>query len=163
MALNKNIRVIAFIFTIIWMIVIFAFSAQDAETSTATSTSVSYRMVAATDRVFGLELSEEKIMQVAMTIENAVRKAAHMIEYGILALFIAIAMDIANKGMIYKSLSFLICILYAMSDEIHQLFVPGRFGSVRDVVIDSVGALIAILIYLRLFTLCSSRFRKNRK
>lgn len=39
-----------------------------------------------------------------------------------------------------------ICILYAISDEFHQLFVPGRGGQIRDVLIDSTGAIVGVAI-----------------
>lgn len=39
------------------------------------------------------------------------------------------------------------CIVYAVSDEIHQLFVPGRGAQVKDVMIDSTGAFAGIIIY----------------
>lgn len=38
-----------------------------------------------------------------------------------------------------------ICILYAISDEIHQMFVPGRGAQGRDIVIDSVGSVVGII------------------
>lgn len=41
----------------------------------------------------------------------------------------------------------IISILYAISDEIHQLFVPGRFSTIKDILIDLIGILLAILIY----------------
>ena len=37
---------------------------------------------------------------------------------------------------------------YAISDEVHQLFVPGRAGQVRDVLIDSAGSLLGIIIIM---------------
>jgi len=40
-----------------------------------------------------------------------------------------------------------ICVLYAVSDEVHQLFVPGRGRQVRDVLIDSAGAIVGIGLY----------------
>lgn len=39
-------------------------------------------------------------------------------------------------------LTILICILYAISDEVYQLFVPGRGGQVSDVILDIVGAIV---------------------
>lgn len=39
-----------------------------------------------------------------------------------------------------------ICSLYAMTDEIHQLYVPGRSGEVRDILIDSIAAVIGVLV-----------------
>lgn len=54
-----------------------------------------------------------------------------------------------NRVHSYKGilLALLICILYAISDEIHQIFVPGRSGEIRDVVIDSSGSSTGILVY----------------
>jgi len=43
-------------------------------------------------------------------------------------------------------LALLICILYAVSDEVHQLFIPGRGGQFKDVIIDSAGVLVEIII-----------------
>ena len=43
-------------------------------------------------------------------------------------------------------LSFLFSVIYASSDEFHQIFVPGRDGNIIDVLIDSSGALVGILI-----------------
>ena len=50
----------------------------------------------------------------------------------------------------YRSivLVLLICVLYAISDEVHQLFVPDRGGEVKDIIIDSVGATVGIGVYL---------------
>ncbi|WP_243096886.1 VanZ family protein [Thermohalobacter berrensis] len=48
------------------------------------------------------------------------------------------------KGFIF---SFVFCILYAISDEVHQLFVPGRDAQITDVMIDSAGAFIGIGMY----------------
>lgn len=80
------------------------------------------------------------------TLSFIVRKCAHMTEYAILAF------------LLYKSLihiqdplikSFFFTFLYACTDEFHQLFIPGRSGQIRDVLIDSTGALIMIfIIYL---------------
>lgn len=42
----------------------------------------------------------------------------------------------------------LICVLYAISDEVHQKFIPGRSGEVRDVIIDTAGASVGISVYL---------------
>jgi VanZ family protein len=50
----------------------------------------------------------------------------------------------------YKSiaLTVAVCVIYATSDEIHQLFVPGRGGQVKDVIIDNAGVIAGIGIYL---------------
>ena len=42
--------------------------------------------------------------------------------------------------------SIIVCALYAASDELHQLFISGRSGEIRDVVIDSIAASIGIVL-----------------
>ena len=59
-------------------------------------------------------------------------------------------------------LAFLICVIYAISDEIHQLFVPGRAGQVRDVLIDSAGSLLGIIIVMA-FVKILIKFNKKHK
>ncbi len=50
----------------------------------------------------------------------------------------------------YKGIAFalLVCVLYAISDEVHQMFVPGRGPGIKDVLIDSVGATVGIGMYM---------------
>jgi VanZ family protein len=54
-----------------------------------------------------------------------------------------------QKGYRKVVLSLIICILYSISDEIHQTFVPGRGGNIIDVLIDSTGSFIGIGLYLK--------------
>jgi VanZ family protein len=74
------------------------------------------------------------------------RKAAHMVEYGILARLLARAFAGSTSWSRKKifAVSLALAILYAASDEAHQLFVPGRHGTPRDVLIDSAGAWLAL-------------------
>ncbi len=55
------------------------------------------------------------------------------------------------KGYKAFVFSLIFCILYAITDEIHQLFVPGRGTEVTDVLIDGIGALIGIGLYKFIF------------
>jgi VanZ family protein len=43
--------------------------------------------------------------------------------------------------------SFILCFLYACSDEIHQLYVPGRSGNIKDVFVDSIGISLVLVVY----------------
>ena len=92
-----------------------------------------------------------------------VRKAAHVSEYAVLTVLVwrlvnsyRCALDATNVWP-NISLTLLIVVLYAASDEFHQLFVPSREASVRDVLIDSFGAILA-LILIRL----AARWREQR-
>lgn len=60
-------------------------------------------------------------------------KTLHVIEYGILFL-------LSKRAMRNGMAAFLLTMIYAMTDEIHQIFVPTREGRLRDVIIDAFGA-----------------------
>lgn len=87
-----------------------------------------------------------------LNIENArllsliIRKLAHFTEYLILGF---LTINMLNKNDISKKylLSILICIIYATSDEIHQIFVPGRACQIRDILIDSIGSITGVYLY----------------
>jgi len=68
------------------------------------------------------------------------RKLAHAAEYAVLGALLLRAT--ARPG-----LAFVLGTLYAVSDEVHQSFVPGRMGSVLDVALDTVGVAIGIVLW----------------
>ena len=63
----------------------------------------------------------------------------HVIEYMILSLLLYRALKISSKNP--QTLAILITILYAITDELHQYFVPGRIPSIFDVSVDTFGAI----------------------
>ncbi len=95
-------------------------------------------------------LEEQKIVNI---MSYPIRKLAHFTIYLILGILVYLTAKVLNPS--YNRLflsSLLICIIYACSDEFHQLFIIGRSGELKDVLIDSLGSLIGIY-------LCN--FRKN--
>jgi len=76
------------------------------------------------------------------------RKIAHMVEYGILAWLMhrALRGTFAWDGKRLWRWSLILTITYALSDEFHQHFIPGRVGSPIDVLIDVIGAMAARVI-----------------
>ena len=76
------------------------------------------------------------------------KKSAHIFVYLILYLLIfkAVSQTVAEKHKkIILILPILICFGYSVSDELHQSFVPGRFGTFRDIGFDMLGVTIAFL------------------
>jgi len=71
-------------------------------------------------------------------IHGLIRKSAHFTNYGIL-FWLLIRGPMAGRP--YTALG--LCVLYAMLDEGHQIFVPGRTASLYDVALDSSGALFS--------------------
>jgi len=78
-------------------------------------------------------------------LDFIVKKTAHVVEYAILYWLTFRAFS--EKGKIiqkkYFLIPFLLCFIYAMSDEWHQTFVAGREGTLRDVGFDTIGALFS--------------------
>lgn len=144
--MNYNIRRIIFlIIAVTWMIVIFTFSAKPGDESEDQSIKVG--MTVCHIFVHGFDnLEEYEQTAMAKKIDYPVRKTAHATEYAVLAGFV---LGAVTTGFIrWKNVLTAVCIavLYAATDEFHQLFVPGRSGRITDVLIDGCGALIGTLI-----------------
>ncbi|MCM1049184.1 MAG: VanZ family protein [Clostridiales bacterium] len=134
-------RIFAGVLAIMWMCMIFAFSAQESEESGEVSGAFSQHIVGSVDRFFHINLDDEELRRIAETIETPIRKAAHMTEYAVLAVLLYIWLGKWQAAVILAA-------LYAASDEIHQLFVPGRAGRLGDVIIDSAGAFLGVFIFM---------------
>lgn len=158
-------RYLAGILALVWMCIIFAFSAQTKEESSAVSESLSYRMVSSTGHFFHWNLDEEQMREIANTIEYFVRKGAHMTEFAILSVLLFLWLGLWEMTLLRRGMTaFLATAFYAASDEFHQLFVPGRSGRVSDVLIDSSGALLGVIFFILLCKLIQIiRRRRSRK
>ncbi|MBT8361469.1 MAG: VanZ family protein [Deltaproteobacteria bacterium] len=78
-------------------------------------------------------------------------KIAHMIVYGVLAAAViaSFAPDIRkSKSTIVVGLAFIVSLLYGVSDEFHQSFIPGRFSSGADILADAAGAGLICVTWL---------------
>lgn len=132
------------ILTLVWMIVIFSFSAKTADASSQDSLFIGEtigRLVIADFEDWDAKKKEN----FAKSIEYPIRKGAHMTEYAVLGILVFFSWNSLKYGIKRTALySWMITVLYAASDEVHQLFVPGRSGQVTDVLIDSVGAAIGV-------------------
>lgn len=150
---------ISILLVIIWMGIIFYFSNQEASVSTTQSDKVInlVNVMAKNNGSFKVILLKFYKLKGASFV---IRKSAHMFSYFILSI-LSFIMVYTHKGNINLSIkySFVISILYAISDEIHQLFIPGRSGMVQDVFIDGIGAVIGIILITVIFKLSI----KNKK
>lgn len=126
---------------------IFSLSSQNAGESSETSGN----LIASFAEIFypGFdELTEEEQAQVIGSFQFIARKTAHFSIYGVLG-FLSFLTFISYRRLrliLRLSLSAAVCLIYAVSDEIHQFFVPGRSCELRDVCIDFCGALLAITV-----------------
>ncbi len=155
----RKIRIIAFAASAALAIAIFCFSAQSSNESSDTSGAV-IRFIC---RLFYPDfelLSAEKSLKIVENLSFFVRKAAHFSIYFALgaSTFCGFFTFFRLKLYLRVVFAFAVCVLYSVSDEIHQYFVPGRSCEFRDVCIDSSGALLAFL-----FGLCFYKIYKSRR
>jgi VanZ family protein len=146
----KTIKLYKLLLVCLWLVVIFLFSSQVA----TESSELSGRIVKSIAPV------APDVIKSSLTF--LVRKSAHIFLYfllGILTANLLASYELKVKLVYLYSLGFVA--LYAITDEIHQLFVAGRSGEVRDVLIDTVAGALGIALYLGLRKLHSTR--KNAK
>lgn len=138
----KNKTMIQFLPMVCWMGIIFYLSAQPAEESSELSIGVMQPLLQVTEKVMTIDEG---------LFHHLIRKGAHLTAYFILGILTMFAFEKVKSRLFHQGMiAFGICILYAISDEIHQLFVPGRSGELSDVGIDALGALLGILLYIAL-------------
>jgi VanZ family protein len=71
----------------------------------------------------------------------------HFFAFFLLALFLAISLVNGKRDYLLLFFVFLFAIFYGVFDEMHQYLVPGRYASLFDVLVDSLGALFSLIIY----------------
>jgi len=140
-------RTISWILVLIWMSVIFMFSSQDVEASSQSSGVISEAIYEVIEDSFpDSPITED-------TFEFTLRNAAHFILYFVLGIFILNALYFYKiKWISLIGFSLLIAVLYALTDELHQYYVPGRAFQVNDLIIDTLGAMTGILIVAFLYS-----------
>lgn len=144
---KKNRRwIISFAAVLMIMIIIFNFSSQNGTGSSEISikvTRVFCRII-----FFDYEhMTGDQQMFVVNHLHSFVRKLAHFAVYMTLGMFSYAALLPYKKEL--KRPAFIalsVCAVYAVFDEIHQYFVPGRSMNVRDMILDSFGSLCGIII-----------------
>lgn len=118
-----------------WMVVIFVLSSEGHNTSSGRSDAI-------VQALQSIGVSWQTDLLTFLT-----RKAAHTVAYlvlGVLAYNVMRQYRLSNQVAVAVSAA--VVVVYAMSDELHQLLVPGRSGEVRDVLIDSTAGLLGVLL-----------------
>ena len=145
------------IITISWIVMIFHLSNQTAVQSSNTSNMI----VNVINEILGVDIEDDTV----------IRKVAHATEFAILTIFTYVALSSTNKISNQTSyaespvklmrsdnemnivFTLWFTILNAIFDEYHQLFVDGRDGSIKDVLIDLIGIVIVLIIIRIAFTI----------
>ena len=147
--MKKLYVAISWVLVVICMGIIFSLSAQNGEESS--------------------ELSHSFVMtffeRLGLTIdEGFLRSCAHCLEFMGLSVLMFNAVYSTSKTKLTPVFAFVGTVLYAVTDEIHQIFVPDRAFQLSDILVDSTGALIGViasLIILKIIFIIKERGNKN--
>lgn len=145
------------------MCAVFTFSSQNSAKSGELSGGVTHAIASVLVHDFDkLSLSEQT--EIVVSMHFYIRKAAHFTIFMTLGFFSFLtASTYKGSDKIKIPVVLLFCLLYASSDEIHQLFIPGRSGQFRDVCIDFCGSLTGTLAALLLTELIRRIIKKKSK
>lgn len=138
-------RIVFGFLVIVWMITIFCFSSEQSDKSTDTSGNTIKTVLSRFEKFNKLEQEDQQ--KLIENLQHPIRKLAHFTIYtigGMLIFNFINTYKIINKKKIMFTIMF--GALYAVTDEIHQLFIPGRSGQISDVIIDACGVIIGCTI-----------------
>lgn len=143
-----------------WLLLIFNLSAMTSQDSNSKSAGLTEKLISkvldATNEA-GITDSypdDAKLAKAANLINAPIRKVAHATVYFVLVLILlAVGRVIfgSKKYLLTCALALLFCFIFAMTDEYHQTFVDGRTGQFSDVLIDTAGACVGILLFSSYF------------
>lgn len=130
--------------TCLWICMIFSFSLQSGEDSGQISSGFGAWLVEHVFSIFS-DMFESMSVEQMDIFHLIIRKCAHFAEFFVLG--VLMIQTLMQTKVVHKAgIGMLLCILVAVTDETIQLFVPGRAGMFRDVLLDSSGSLAGIVI-----------------
>lgn len=145
--LRTVLKPLSFVPAIVVMVMIYHFSAQGGADSSALSYKVTKVVVETADEILDKDLSDAQIESYVKKYHYHMRKLGHFTEYFILAVTVAFPLYVYGmRGIPLVLFAGAFCVGFACLDEYHQSFVAGRNPSKKDVLIDSCGAFLGILI-----------------
>lgn len=152
---NKKqiIMLISWTALLLWLVLLFYLSDQPAAESDGLSKKVTEVIIETVGRLVPLDIESSTTADLVPRFNHIARKFAHFGVYFVLGVLMMNSLRISGmRGRKAFILSIVFCVIYAVSDEVHQLFVPGRGAQVKDVLIDSAGAIVGI--WLRIIITC---------
>lgn len=157
-------RIIFSILAILCMIMIFCFSLENSDESSETSMKLTDTAVHIVVDDFE-DLPEKKQLTILDKATFIIRKSAHFSLFAMLGFLVSMSVGRRKFFSIASAGAVIFCFLYAVSDEFHQSFVPGRSCEFRDMMIDTSGAVTGMLISMAIMFIFRkiTQKRKNKK
>lgn len=139
----RHKQILAWLLLMAWTAFIFCLSHQPASVSNKLSTEVAETVVSVAQKI-----APQAVFDIR-NVNRQVRKSSHFLAYLVLGILVMNGLDSYKiRGHMGMTVALAICVFYAISDEVHQLFVSGRGAQVGDVLVDSAGAMVGIWLFL---------------
>ena len=144
---KKIYTVIAISLLIVLYIAIFCFSAEDGENSSDLSNKVTENIMRIYYKMRGNGSGGGVVEGAVLPLEGLIRKLAHFLEYMCVGFLSYSLVVLWHKPARMGSLAVVLQLLVSAGlDEFHQFFIPGRYASMKDVMIDVAGGITGILL-----------------
>ena len=155
--MKNKLKLLYWLPAVVMMILIFQFSTANGEQSSGLSLGITQNIINTVTSLANIDLTPGEKLSILESIHKPIRKLGHLTEYTLLAITVAFPLYALHQKRRWNLLFWCdgICILYACSDEFHQLFVPERSGQITDVLIDSIGITFGLLIFYLLHKACN--------
>ncbi|MBQ8202449.1 MAG: VanZ family protein [Clostridia bacterium] len=124
------------------MALIFGFSAQSGDESGVVSGIITQPITEALSSMHP-DLQQAEMESLYILVDQVIRKTAHFCEYALLGFLICLLCR--SYGILSWRLPWLIGSVYAVTDEVHQLFQPARSCQVSDIILDACGAFFGVM------------------
>ncbi len=143
--------VVWLVIVLIWMGVIFNFSSMDTHESNGKSVktidTIVEKTISTTNKAKITDIDSHSVAsKLSQTLNRPLRKVAHASIYFVLGILLVIFMKFFHIKRYYLY-SLIISFLYACTDEFHQKFVAGRTASIKDILIDTVGCIVGLVLF----------------
>ncbi len=153
-------RIISLILTLGWMGLIFYLSHQ----TSGESSSLSGGLIEGVVKFLFPNASAATLEAAVSGLQFIVRKGAHFGAFTILGIFSCMAFITYKIPLPVKgAIGFTVAVIYAASDEYHQTFIEGRSGELRDIIIDSCGALLGVSTCIGIYLLTRKFMKRDKK
>ena len=161
---KSAIRIVAAILLAFCISLIFKFSSENATVSAKRSSVVVEKAVKVVYKDYD-RFPKDKQVKVTEKVSHIIRKMAHFLIFAALGFcaFLNLTLYEGIKQKFKYLFSAVFSLLYAISDEVHQMFVAGRGPSPVDVGIDFCGAILGIIVIALIFEFLIWGKKKNAK
>lgn len=158
---QRTIRIITAAAVVLWMGVIFMLSAQDHVASNKISGVIEDAVIDVTnDDLESKTPYEQRIVR--ESVYSFVRTSAHFLCFAVLGALSLTALLTYRINQLFKVIiSLAFSVLYAVSDEVHQIFVPGRSFEAVDIGFDALGVACGVAVVCSIAYIVSLK-RKSR-